>query len=474
MTKVFERDGLRKQVALFVGAECQKKATLNLELDVSILTDRGDSEGSILDRFPIVTASSYVTGHLDSGTLHLQKTEISEFTDELYDLADAWIKSDEKGSIIIPQSLLEKHGLNGLDNFLENYLNGFLVNRLVWLRYKGFVFNVIKNLEGEVPTYYLEKKFTAKYSVLISNKLNKPQITFTAINPSDEHKFCSRTKKTKKTVTRYWLYANTITIDIKNYFEFLESNGIEDFDLLAEEGSIDMFYGFDDVWFIKPTPAIVARWWDYDCPALYKHSVNKKGETNGWGMIPCWWENPLITACWKDIFVASDISETEAKVFTKGREDTEIYAQVQRVLKVKTITPEDKKTLEAEVLAFEETVRGAIETHRHDILLKTAKEMNLAVHGDMTDETLHAMITKNEPQGFNCGFAYLSPTGARLNKFKMLSLLDDSRFKDGSIKELNLPWEGQSVDVKKIELRVISNILKDEYGVEVIGWTVLD
>ena len=146
-----------------------------------------------------------------------------------------------------------------------------------------------------------------------------------------------------------------LIVSINNLLNFLYQNGILYKDILIDPRSIEVFYMFSNHVSQNLTPAFVEKWWNYDCPDLYRCTVNKNGQ--GYNMLGerlPHFTTKLVESSYYGVYVGKNITEDEACLITANRMHTEIAQEIESVLKSKNMTLDELKDRLADVQTYEQ------------------------------------------------------------------------------------------------------------------------
>lgn len=254
-----------------------------------------------------------------------------------------------------------------------------------------------------------------------------------------------------------------LIVSVSDLYGFLEANKIHDTEVEIDPDSIDVFYSFDcadrEKFAAVPTKGFVDRWWNHDCPNLYRHKVNKDKSRNWIGIYLIYWSNLLVEASFYGAFIGEDITEEEVAIFSQGREHTLIYKEMMNVLNARKVTAEQAAEMEAWVRDYEQKIQKVIDDNKLAIMMSISHCFN----PDGSEKIF----------GLDCGFLNVYTTNQEYNRRKgLLKNIDKSRF-FGSM-SLKLPYETQSLTIKRIEFDAIREIVKKETGEDLYCKTMLD
>lgn len=354
-----------------------------------------------------------------------------------------------------------------------NEIRGIMIPMINRTQYKGYKTNVKIR---EDNSFIIEKNFVVKYNALIFSRSNIPYVKLTTYSEENSCIYYNRRDVV-------FLDSKTMIMKYSNFDKFLEYNKIEENDILVNKNSINEFYGFDNVLFVKPTKNWVKKWWNYDCPELHKYLTNKNYTKNNWGLCLNCWRSDLVHSSWNAVYIDEDITEKEVELFAGDYKHTSIYKQMNNVLKARNYSKDEKECKINEVNEFENRVQKIVCDNSKKILFDVCdhfkcvpfiKEQNKQKPlKNCTLKELSKLLSKLDGKmGMDCGFLYIAPTGETLKLFKEVSEFDEERYKTGSMK-ISCPWEGQSTTIQEVIGQAIVKYVKEQ-GIEIHSWTVLD
>lgn len=292
---------------------------------------------------------------------------------------------------------------------------------------------------------------------------------------------------------------------------FLEANGIKDEDVVIDENSIDYFYGYDSQFFVSITPSKIERWWNYDCPNLYRYAVNKDGHTNWFGLKLVCFCNLLVESSWNYTHIGEDITEEEVEKIAGNYKHTAIYKEMEKVLESRKLTESDIEECENFVKNYEEKIQEVIDDHKLEILEYTIKSFadmfknpdrlkrlnnylsevegphitSLSNVEDFKTSLFEAINTDKEkfyPQvvmaldgsfGLDIGWVNIYTRNEEYNhNKKLLKNLPNKRAADWM--DIRIPIMCQSTTIQKKQFEKAKEIIKEKLGEELYSITQLD
>ncbi len=446
-----------------------KTGVVNISLtaeDKAIL-DKLEEEGRL--KKEVISIWKMYFLEIKNTSVKIKIINIKDFTDRVFDKVEDFIKAEGEGIVFnFPEDVEDV--LNSYKEIIPyiSVLTNEYMKRFDKVRYRGFVTKATIKENGFVIT----KDFVAKYKILFFNKNNKPYVKIKRLS-----------KDYPLYIPNYRDYVaedkNTIVCLYKNLDRILDVNEIEDEDIVIDENSIEQFYGFNDNYFVNPTKKWVSKWWNYDCPQLYRYTPNVDGTSNFFGLCLICWQNLLIESGWNYVHVGEDITEKEVEAFGEDYKHTAIYSQMQRVLKARNMTEEEKQDKIKEAEKIEKEIQNIIDEHKEEIMFSTLNDFKSYCEFDMEEvktldeEEIQNLFYKIDSQmGLDCGFLYFKlAKGDEL--FKEISEYDSNHFKDGSL-NINLPIFIQSTTIKRKMAKHIKNIVEDNSNYKLDYWTILD
>jgi len=285
---------------------------------------------------------------------------------------------------------------------------------------------------------------------------------FCKIGPTKDNSKFFVTKK-----TRYNAGADSsdypLIVSVSDLYGFLEANKIHDTEVEIDPGSIDVFYGFDcgdrEKFAAIPNKGFVDRWWNRDCPNLYRHAVNKDKSRNWIGMYLVYWSNLLVEASYYGVFIDEDITEEEVAIFSRGREHTLVYKEMMNILNARKITAKQAAEMETWIRDYEQKIQRVIDDNKLAIMMSIS----------------HCFGPDNREKdyGLDCGFLMIYTRNEEYNRKKgLLKNLDKSKYSNSM--SLRLPYDTQSLTIKRIEFDAIREIVRAETGEDLYCKTMLD
>jgi hypothetical protein len=396
---------------------------------------------------------------LIGNVLKTQIIDINAFQEELFSRTNKWIEVEKEGVLTYPenvQDLLDKHNLTSYTDIIGRYF----LRRVNNNRYRGYLVKAEKNK--------LVKKFVARYKALIFKKSNQPYVKLTRLSKDHGLYIPNRKNYIRKG-------EDSVVCLYSNLDRLMDENNILDEDILVDKNSLKEFYVFDNFYFVNPTKKWVDKWWNYDCPDLYKHILNIKGNSNMWGLSLVSWSRLLVQSSWSYTHVDEDITEKEVERFAGNHKNTDIYQTMQNILKLNVISEEEKKKLIKKVEKIEEEIQEIINENRHEILEKVVKTIsNEDTEGKGENELYDIIRDTDGTMGLDCGFAYLCLLD-KIKLFKEVANYDKETFRSGNgALKLDYPIKVQSTTIKRRMMEVIASLIESHTNYEPNYWTVLD
>lgn len=264
-----------------------------------------------------------------------------------------------------------------------------------------------------------------------------------------------------------------LVVSVSYIDDFLYQNGIRDEDLLIDNDSVDRFYIFESEVSHNLTPSFLEKWYDYDCPNLYRIEPNKKRHTNMLGMRICHFQTLLVESSWSSVYIDNDITEEEAKKIITINPQTWIAEEIRNLLEAREIEEsEEIKKMEKFIKEFDEQVQQTVDENRNDILTRlhqrfpNISQLNKDVNGNIE-------IKINESSfGLDCGFIFIKALDKKYEKYR--SILKNINSSYSEYMDIQLPYEGQSVTVKRALFEIVKTTIYHELGIQLTAHTVLD
>lgn len=388
---------------------------------------------------------------LVENTLRVKLIDMQEFWDEFFSQVEDFLINDKGDVFNFPETLFAQYP--ELKDHKE-LIRDEVMQRASGTDYKGY--------KTRLENGTLRKDFIAKYKALIFNKGNKPYVKVTRL--SEDSKLYTPARRGFVSEGR-----DSITCLYKNFETLTSANGIKSGDIFTDEDSIKQFYSFDDNYFVSPTKKWVEMWWNYDCPILYRYTSNLDGTSNMWGFSWTAWQKTLVESSWNYTEVDEYITEKEVDIFAGEYKHTEIYRQMQNILKSRKISNEEKEDNIKKAEEIEDKIQTIIDDNRELILKKAAKSFT----GEDEHEPINILRELDGSMGPDCGFLYMSLID-EADLFKEIANYDTShRMKNGSMK-LNYPGGVQSTTIMRAVAKAIKDIVEAKTHHEMTYWTVLD
>lgn len=241
---------------------------------------------------------------------------------------------------------------------------------------------------------------------------------------------------------------------------FLSINGIGSSEVEVDPTSIDTFYGFKDNYVVKPTKGFIDKWWGCDCPDLYRYMVNKDGHTNFFGLRLACFSNKLVEASYMGAYIDPTITEEEVNLFAGDKQHTNIYKEMMGVVDARKLTDEKHKEMTDWIEAYEENIQKVIDDNKLVIMLHI---------NDMFDEDGCEI-----PFGLDCGFLNVFTENEEYNKLKVVIKNSKRGASPRWLTGLKLPYETQSLTIKKKEFEKIKEVVYAATGEVLYCKTMLD
>lgn len=414
---------------------------------------------------------------LTESVARLKIWRVTALSQELNSLVEAWLRiwSKTPEPLQLPEDLFQKHGLEEIQ---ERYLRDFIPKALQGKTLYGWKVQVEadENKTG-LDRIRITKSNVAKIEAKVFSRNNVPRVKLWKLDEDrnrlawDEGFYAHMKPQNYKDGGRSIHYRHW-----DEYMEYLTRNRkYEEQDILISEDSAPTFYGFNNTWFVTPTKAKVASWWNYDLPTLYKYETNLESRTNTWGLQPLCWSYNLVETGWRATYIAPEMTPEEGVAFVDGRTHTAFAEAVQRAFHAKSISAEELSRLRKEVKEEEKKVQDWINDNAEPILRKTLVEMGENPDPDLTLEELEGKFRDLDRNwnAFDCGNLYFTRLGDLKKKIALLAELDSSYSKKGTL-NLRPPVFSQSTTRMRILGTVICSFLNQNLGQGFTCWTELD
>lgn len=238
---------------------------------------------------------------------------------------------------------------------------------------------------------------------------------------------------------------------------FLSANNIKDGEVEIDPASIEVFYGYDNTYAVSPTNSFVNKWWNYDCPDLFRYAVNKTGKSNWTGLDFVYFSNKLVEASYMGTYIDDDITEEEVKIFSRDREHTQIYTEMMNVLNAQNVSEEEIAEMESWIKSYEKNIQKAIDGDKLAIMMHI---------GDMFDAA-----GKEKSFGLDCGFLNIFTENEEYKKKK--GLLKNLKT-CASWLDVRMPYETQSLTVKTLEFQKVQEVVLKQTGEKLYCKAALD
>lgn len=242
--------------------------------------------------------------------------------------------------------------------------------------------------------------------------------------------------------------------------EFLDVNGVNYKNVEIDPRSVDKFYGYSDWsrdhYFVNLTPANVNRWWNHDCPDLYRYTVNKERRSNWFGLNLICFSNKLVECGWSGTYIDEDITKEEVEKITRGHETSHVAEEMWRVLNAQTLSDGEIEYLVEEVRKYEEKIQAVIDKHQDEILA-----------------SIQGMVDGS--YGLDCGFLNIYTKNPKHNEQKgLLKNVKANDISHAPWMNVRMPYEPQSLTIKQKEFQKVKEIVQRETGEELYCTTMLD
>lgn len=247
-------------------------------------------------------------------------------------------------------------------------------------------------------------------------------------------------------------------VAFKYFYRFLELNDVDYKEVEIDKNSIDIFYGYDNYgvcdYFVNPAPSKVDNWWNYDCPRLYRITVNKDEGTNILGMRLLTFEHLLCESTWSATYIGEDITEKEVKAFCRDKEHTAIYNEMLKVLEARRLKEEDIEKIKQDLHVYDAKVQAVIDTHKEEII-----------------DAIRPY--ENKDFGLDCGWVNVYTYNEDYNEKRKLLKNTKGELRVDCM-DIKLPYMCQSTTVQKMQFELIKELVEQELGEKLYAQTLLD
>lgn len=258
-----------------------------------------------------------------------------------------------------------------------------------------------------------------------------------------------------------------------NYIEdFLYINDVRDEDIYVDPKSVEHFYTFDNKVSVNLTPSFIAEWYNYDCPVLVRHTPNKYRHVNMLGMPICHFSHTLVESTWSEDYISKDMTEDEANRLMADYGHTRISREIRNMLTARRLERSGElDQMEQFVKEFDSKVQAVINKHEKEILVQLSQRLGaMAELKTGTDGVVSITVNENS-FGLDCGYINISCADSEYTQKR--SILRNARSYSPWM-EIRLPYEGQSVTVKRMQFDIIKGMVEKELGITLYAHTTLD
>ena len=172
-----------------------------------------------------------------------------------------------------------------------------------------------------------------------------------------------------------------------------------------------------------------------------------------WGLNLICFSNKLVECGLGNIYIDEDITKEEVKKITKGHESSHIFEEMWHALNAQKLSGDEINFLAEEVKKYEDKIQEIIDKYSDEILI--------SING-MEDGTY----------GLDLGFLNIYTENPQYNERK--GLLKNIKRDSASWMNICMPYEPQSLTIKKKEFQKVKEIVARESGEELYCQTILD
>lgn len=241
---------------------------------------------------------------------------------------------------------------------------------------------------------------------------------------------------------------------------FLNLNNVDLKDLKVDANSLDEFYSFyagdKELTSVNLTPKFVETWWDYDCPKISRHAVNKDRHTNWFGLTLPYFSNTLVNWSMYGTEVDNTIRPKEAEKLTKKHENSHISQAIWNAINAQKVTPGEVEFLEEEIKKYEEKIQKVIDDHADEILF-------------------HIKDMKDGSYGLDCGWVNIYTNNRLYNERKgiLKNISKDIKNRVDYL-DVKMPFFVQSTTIQRKAFEKVQELVKNILGEDLYSRTVLD
>lgn len=238
--------------------------------------------------------------------------------------------------------------------------------------------------------------------------------------------------------------------------------------------SIEEFYGFGKVSFVKFTKSVVEKFWNSE-EDLYRYNTNLTSHSNGWGLCFAIWSCKLIERGWGTAYVDEDIRLDEIDAIAEGHEDSWVVRDARRKYKTVHTTDEEEKNKVIGIVDGKiNEIQELVNANEEYIVDYAIDNMGVTIPDASTDDKKKYLASKDGLYGLDCGFLYFRFSDSDTNeKVKEAADYGSSLcYSDGTF-TLNIPVFCQSTNIQRMQAAAIKKLAEDK-GIKISYHTVLD
>lgn len=247
--------------------------------------------------------------------------------------------------------------------------------------------------------------------------------------------------------------------------EFLRANGIKYDEVTIDPASIPQYYCFDNKVAVNLTPAFVRKWWNSDCPQLWRVMPNTDNSTNCLEVYLPEFMHNLVECGLGTVYVSKEITADEVSRLTKGYEDTIIAKEMFAVLKARDTSEEEKDRVLSWVKSFEEKIQRVIDNNK-----ETIKNHLIEMYPTRIESV--EPFRMDEFFGLDCGFLYVYTTDPEyISKKRVARNLSSNR---SDHMDVRFPYYFQSTTVQREMFDKVKEVVKNSLGIDLYCRVVYD
>lgn len=257
--------------------------------------------------------------------------------------------------------------------------------------------------------------------------------------------------------------------------EILDKNDVRAIDCEISS-PFDVYYTYDygdkTAMSVSLSKQFIENWWNYDCPTLYKMTINTDQSETTLGLVIPIFTTTLVESTFSGVYVDDDITDYEFEKICKGYERTQIYKSVKLALDAQKLRSEkgseDKiKEMEDFISDYVSNIQRVVDGNITEILKRLSERFkSYVVESDFSKEP--PVLKINDNFGLDCGFLFFKTKFNSYNEYCGLT-------KKSDIIDLHIPYMTQSTTVQRELGHIICDIVNKHFGNDYLySYTVLD